>query len=120
MFSPASNWFRRSLLGATPSRKSCLALVAALIGAIILTSGCATRTKQYVSRDRMRNGLIIVLPGIEGRGLLSEAIVAGLADANIDQAIRYYDWGWPVPVAGLVVNQVDTVRAEKRRPGWPK
>jgi pimeloyl-ACP methyl ester carboxylesterase len=62
----------------------------------------------------MENGLVIILPGIEGRGVLSLAVRAGLVDANIDQALRFYDWGWPVPVAGLVINQVDTGRAHKQ------
>jgi len=36
--------------------------------------------------------LVIVLPGIEGRGVLNEAITRGLNDGGVGCAIEIYDW----------------------------
>jgi pimeloyl-ACP methyl ester carboxylesterase len=46
----------------------------------------------------MSSGLIVVLPGIEGRSSLSRGIVQGLVDAGSTCAITTYDWTtgvWP-------------------------
>ena len=40
----------------------------------------------------MRRGLVLVFPGIEGRGALNEAICRGLAAGGVNCAIELYDW----------------------------
>ena len=53
-------------------------------------SGCQSR--DLVTPERLRQGLVIVLPGIEGRSLLNRDIIAGLADAGTHNAIEMHDW----------------------------
>jgi len=46
---------------------------------------------------RLRQGYVIVLPGIEGTSWLNRRIVQGLLDANVPYAIEIHDWTcqWP-------------------------
>lgn len=100
-----------------PSRPTTLLMVSLLVLLLVGAAGCANQAAadhKYMTHERLQNGLVIILPGIEGRGVLSQAVRTGLVDANINQGLRYYDWGWPVPVAGLVLNQMDTNRARKQ------
>jgi len=60
--------------------------------------GCTA--PRLTSPERLRHGLIIILPGIEGRGYLNQNIAAGLAEAGIPDAIEIYDWTLG-PVAAL-------------------
>ncbi len=83
-----------------------------LVGVILSSvAGCAPKAENYLTPERLQNGLVIILPGIEGPGLFSQAVRVGLSDAQVNQGMRYYDWSWPVPVAKLIVDQVDTRRA---------
>jgi len=45
-----------------------------------------------VSPERLDRGLVIVLPGIEGRSRFNEAICRGLDSGGVDWAIELYDW----------------------------
>lgn len=75
-----------------------------------LTLGCSGASRgKYGGEARLERGLILVLPGIEGPGPLSSSILDGLIDAGADQAVIVYRWGRPVPVAGMVMNEVDFV-----------
>ncbi len=66
----------------------------------LLFSGCGYY--QYVTAERLDRGLVIVLPGIEGRSRFNEAICDGLADGGVDWAIELYDWTtWPGPLFNL-------------------
>ena len=85
-----------------------------LLAACLPLAGCGGGDQAFLTAQRHEHGLVIILPGIEGRGLLSEAIRDGLAAAEIDQAMPLYEWGWPVPLAGLVINQMDTARARRQ------
>jgi len=58
---------------------------------IALLAGCRA-TQPYVAPSRLDRGLVIVLPGCEGRGLLNKAICKGLNDGGIDCAIELSDW----------------------------
>ena len=42
--------------------------------------------------DRLDRGLVVVLPGIEGRSPLNVSIAEGLADGGVPYAIEIYDW----------------------------
>lgn len=53
-------------------------------------AGCASQP--YVSPQRLDRGLVLVLPGIEGRSKLNEQIARGLNDGGVDWAIRIDDW----------------------------
>ena len=58
---------------------------------IALLAGCRA-TQPYVTASRLERGLVIVLPGCEGRSLLNEAVCKGLNDAGLDWAIELSDW----------------------------
>src|SRR5262245_8641941 len=49
--------------------------------------------------ERQSHGLVIILPGIEGRSSLTANIARGLADAGIRCAVVIHDWtsgAWPL------------------------
>ncbi|MCK5113975.1 MAG: hypothetical protein KAR11_04360, partial [Phycisphaerae bacterium] len=61
-----------------------LAVMAAMFG------GC--NSQPFVNPERLERGLVVVLPGIEGRGILNAAICRGLNDGGVSCAIELYDW----------------------------
>jgi len=61
-----------------------------------LGSGCG-RTHPYVTAERRLRGLVIVLPGIEGRGWLNAAICRGLNEGGVNWAVELHDWTTGVP-----------------------
>ncbi len=64
-----------------------------IISLIILLAALAGCNSQpYVTPERLDRGLVIVLPGIEGRGPLNEAICRGLDAGGVDCAIELCDW----------------------------
>ncbi len=60
-----------------------------IVSALVL-SGC--NSQPFLTPERLQRGLVIVLPGIEGRGLFNESICKGLDDGGVDWAIELYDW----------------------------
>jgi pimeloyl-ACP methyl ester carboxylesterase len=64
--------------------------VLAVLSAAVL-AGCA-KPQPFVSDDRYERGLVIVLPGIEGRSKLNEAICQGLDDGGVNYAVELSDW----------------------------
>ncbi len=42
--------------------------------------------------ERLDQGYVIVLPGVEGRSLLNRSIVRGLVSANVPYGIEIHDW----------------------------
>jgi len=82
----------------------------------VLLGGCASQP--YVNDVRLERGLVIVLPGIEGRGPLNEAICRGLNDAGVNWAIQLHDWtSWLGPLYNLraeVRNRQKALRIAER------
>lgn len=74
---------------------------------VILTVGCTDGNAEFMSEQRLQNGLVVILPGIEGESGLNRGIRSGLVRANVDRAIPIWPWGRPVPLLGLLINQVD-------------
>src|SRR5262245_33287304 len=58
--------------------------------------------RPFRTRERMENGLVIVLPGIEGQSCLNHNIVRGLGDAGVPAAMRIFDWTTRLIVLFLV------------------
>jgi len=58
-----------------------------------------------VNPARASKGLVVILPGIEGRSAANRNIRRGLDDADIPYALSIYEWGFPVPGIGMVINQ---------------
>jgi len=83
-----------------------IALVTILLLACGAPVGCTT-SQPYVTPDRLDRGLVIVLPGIEGRSKLNVDICRGLDAGGVDWAIELYDW---TSSLGMLYNQ----RAETR------
>ncbi len=48
--------------------------------------------KAWLEPERLEQGYVIVLPGIEGQSLLNRGIACGLIDAGIPYGIEIYDW----------------------------
>lgn len=85
------------------------ALPLAMLLVCVLT-GCG-HSQPYVNDQRLGRGLVIVLPGIEGRSYLNEAICRGLDEGGVDCAIELVDWtSWWGPLIGAPYN----LRAEAR------
>jgi pimeloyl-ACP methyl ester carboxylesterase len=64
--------------------------ISLLLAGIVLV-GCSP-SQPYVTPDRLQRGLVVVLPGIEGRGLLNENICRGLVDGGVNWAVEIQDW----------------------------
>ena len=80
-----------------------IALIAMLSGA----AGCSVR--DLGTADRMARGLVIVLPGIEGRSAFNYDIARGLDEGGVKSGIEIYDWNTLVP-GGLLINLTDYER----------
>lgn len=65
-------------------------LINAILGIFILT-GCS-RSQPYVDDVRLDRGLVLILPGIEGRSLYNREICNGLIEGGVDWAIERCDW----------------------------
>ncbi|MDP7637387.1 MAG: hypothetical protein QF577_07550 [Phycisphaerae bacterium] len=83
----------------------------ALAVSLVSLAGCGN-SQPYVSELRLQRGLVIVLPGIEGRSLFNKAICRGLDEGGVDWAIELYDWTSHVPLAFLI-----NLRSEHRNRG---
>jgi len=46
----------------------------------------------WLEPERLEQGLVIVLPGIEGHSFLNRGIASGLHDAGVPYGIEIYDW----------------------------
>ncbi len=80
-------------------------LLALIIIVGCMTTGCGyvrsmvNSDQPYMAPDRIDKGLVIVLPGIEGRSPLNEDICRGLSDGGVDCAIELMDWtSWAGPL----------------------
>jgi len=71
--------------------------------AVLLTTvaGCDVRGI-VMNRQHLDDGLVIILPGIEGRSLSNGSICQALCDEQIPLAVQVYDWTVPL---GPVFNQ---------------
>ncbi len=78
---------------------------AAILMAALAVAGC--NGDHGIESELQANGLVVILPGIEGAGELSYSIRAGLVNGGVDRAIVVWNWGRPIPLAGMLLNQVD-------------
>lgn len=69
--------------------------------------GCSISELDTV--ERLERGLVIVLPGIEGRSIWNVNIARGLDDGGVDHGIEIFDWGTAVPF-GMLINLTDQDR----------
>ncbi len=67
-------------------------VAAMLCVAVGLAGGCGA-SNVFNTPDRLANGLVIILPGIEGKSVLNRDVRDGLAAAGVEQAIQIRSWG---------------------------
>ena len=77
-----------------------------LLGAALL-AGCGPEEAIYVTDARKANGLVVILPGIEGESGMNHDIRDGLLQGGAAEALVIRPWGVPVPGLGLLVNQTN-------------
>jgi pimeloyl-ACP methyl ester carboxylesterase len=80
-----------------------------LIASLVLGSGCGAGNAEFLTEDRLAQGLVIILPGIEGEGFANYNIRDGLVAAGVYRGLPIYSWGRPIPLVGVLVNQVDFI-----------
>ena len=82
-----------------------------LLGAVLAALvGC--NAQPYVTEERLERGLVIVLPGIEGRSIFNESICHGLDAGGVDWAIELYDWTSPLgPLYNLRAQAENRIKA---------
>jgi len=56
--------------------------------------GC--QHQPFLTPERLARGLVVVLPGVEGRGPLNEAVCRGLNAGGVDWGIDLQDWTSPL------------------------
>jgi len=83
-----------------------LALIA-LAAAAAFASGCVEDNAAYMTPERMNNGLVVILPGIEGTSPANREVRSALDASGVDRALPIWNWGIPIPGAGMIVNQID-------------
>ncbi|MFW6132614.1 MAG: alpha/beta fold hydrolase [Planctomycetota bacterium] len=77
--------------------------------ALAAASGGCNGGGPYMQEERLQNGLVIILPGIEGESQFNRNIRRGLLSSGIDRAMPIHRWGRPVPGVGMLLNQMDVV-----------
>ncbi len=80
---------------------------AILLFCLLITCGCGMSNAKYMTDVRLDNGLVIILPGIEGESPYNHDIRRGLISAGLPSAIPIYNWGAPVPGLGMLINQTN-------------
>ena len=79
-----------------------------LILGLPLIVGCnGEDAAMYTTVDRLANGMVVILPGIEGESEFNHDIRRGLDYGGIDCALPIYSWGRPIPGVGMLLNQMD-------------
>ncbi len=81
-------------------------LIGLFAASSLLAVGC-NGNGDFLTEDRLAAGLVIILPGIEGQSELNENIRRGLAAGGVRRAMPIHSWGRPIPLAGVLINQVD-------------
>ena len=73
-------------------------------------AGCSrssSLTGPYMATDRQENGMVVILPGIEGKSFLNERLREGLAKAGTPYAQPIWQWGSRIPIVKLAMNEMD-------------
>lgn len=83
------------------------AVLAIALAGLLGAGGCAGDDIDYVTEDRMANGLVVILPGIEGESSYNHDVRSGLVAGGVYRALPIYHWGRPVPGLGMLLNQMD-------------
>lgn len=74
---------------------------------LLQSAGCSISNLN--TEARQERGLVVVLPGIEGKSLWNVNIARGLDDGGVDCGIEIFEWGTAVPF-GMLINLADEGR----------
>jgi pimeloyl-ACP methyl ester carboxylesterase len=82
-----------------------------LLGAAFHPLGrfCGALLNDLRTPERLDQGLVLVLPGIEGESCLNHSIARGLADGGVGAAIEIFDW-----TTGVILLFLYHLRSKKR------
>jgi pimeloyl-ACP methyl ester carboxylesterase len=82
-----------------------------LLAGVLASVGCdgAGSNDHYLINERKENGLVVILPGIEGESEFNHNIRRGLVSAGCYRAMPIYGWGAPIPGVGLLINQTNVI-----------
>ena len=73
--------------------------------AVVATVAMGCEPRQITISDRFtEKGLVIVLPGIDGRTPHNEAICRTVVDEGVEAAVELYDWTTPLDLLGNQTN----------------
>ena len=70
---------------------------------------CRGRLIKRMEPQRLDRGLVLILPGIEGRSFLNVSVMAGLLDAGLPYAMEIVDW-----TTGCILLAIYHLRAWRR------
>ncbi len=86
-------------------------VVLGVFAAGIFAGGCSQSPAEISDEiARMDKGLAVILPGIEGKGISSESIRAGLREGRVELRIETLEWGVSLLEGGLAINQMNVAR----------
>jgi pimeloyl-ACP methyl ester carboxylesterase len=83
---------------------------------VLLVVACAAggcSISELSTASRMSRGLVIVLPGIEGRSAYNVNLARGLDEGGVASAIEIFDWNTPLP-GGALINLTDLERNRRQ------
>jgi pimeloyl-ACP methyl ester carboxylesterase len=80
--------------------------------AIVLPSFAGCSVADLSTTDRLERGLVIILPGIEGRSPWNIDLARGLNEGGVQTGIQIFDWGTAVP-GGMLINLTDYERNQR-------
>ncbi|MCE5277906.1 MAG: alpha/beta fold hydrolase [Planctomycetaceae bacterium] len=84
-------------------------LLAIVLLAVAMLGGCGGAT-DFSTAGRLENGLVLILPGIEGESGLNHDIRNGLVAGGVDCAVSIRSWGRILPPPfGMLASQVDVI-----------
>jgi pimeloyl-ACP methyl ester carboxylesterase len=100
---------RRHRAASVSPLRAALETAAGLAALAILLLGTGCSLDHLRTPERLEKGLVVILPGIEGRSILNESLARGLADGGVECGIEIFEWGTPIP-GGLLINLADYER----------
>lgn len=75
----------------------------------MLMSGAGCSVHDLATAERLNKGLVIILPGIEGRSTWNYDLARGLDEGGVRMGIEIYNWGTDLP-GGMLINITDLER----------
>lgn len=88
-------------------------VVCAWVMAALSGSGCAYFSSA-MSPQRLDQGYVLVLPGIEGPSAFNSNVAAGLLDADTEMAVEVHDWSTGFGLPAFLIHLMNHSRNQKQ------